>query len=298
MLWFYAAFTAAVAFGLNVLIANHIMEEASSFDFAAIFSVLGALFYLPIFLYFLPRTSIGGAPLAWLALVVSGLANTGGMLTSSRAVKDGEVSTVTPLIRTQPAFAALLGFAVLGEVLDIQKIIGIGAVTLGGYVVLLRAREPLLEPVEKLRTSFPAQLGVLSGFLFAVGAVSDRYALASIPAELYTFFLLAFMAVSFLTYISVRKREKFGTIKNSFSRHTPFYVLVGISTVVAYYSTVTALSLAEASRVVPILQFQVLVAVAGGYLLFDETAVGRKLGGSVLLILGVVLIAAQNLLPV
>ncbi|MDY6769204.1 MAG: DMT family transporter [Candidatus Nanohaloarchaea archaeon] len=290
MLWLYAALLSGIAFGVIFLLANHVMERTSSFDFAALFSIIGAVLYAPIFLYLLPRTSLAFAGLPLVALAASGLANTAGVLASNAAIKAGEVSTVTPLVRTQPVFAALLGFLFLGESLHPVKLAGIGLVTVGGYLVLLREETALLEPVRQLGKNISPQLAVLSGFLFAIGAVADRFATQTISPRVYTFLLLAFIAVAFVAYIGLRRPDKFSDLRASFQRHRLAYIFVGGLTVVAYYSVITALSRAEASRVVPVLQVQVFVGVIGGSLFFEEEGMWRKLVGSVLLIAGVALV--------
>ncbi|MFB6294452.1 MAG: DMT family transporter [Candidatus Nanohaloarchaea archaeon] len=290
MLWWYAALAGGIAFGLIYLIANHVMQEASSFDFAALFTVLAAVLYLPVAVATGSLTGAAFTTTALAALAASVTANVAAVIAINAAIKQGEVSLVTPLIRTQPVFTAVVGFALLGESLDPVKLGGIGLVTAGGYIVLLDGDTDMLEPVRTLRSDLAPQLALLSGFLLAVAAVSDRFATQTIGSTAYTFFLLTGMASAFLIYIALRSPDRFRSIQASFKRHTAAYLLVGVLSVVAYYSTVKALSLAAASRVIPIHQIQVLVGVVGGFLFFGERGVLRKLVGSTLLIAGVGLI--------
>ena len=164
--------------------------------------------------------------------------------------------------------------------------------------MLLKKKESPIEPLKNLIQSIPAKLGVFAGFMYASGAVADRFALQSIQPELYNFMLLSFMGVSFSTYLLAKDKNKFKNLKEGFSDSKFAYLIVGAATAVAYYSLVKALSLAEASTVVPILQAQVLFVVGGGYIFYEEKGIYRKIIGSILLIAGVVFIVAPNLIPI
>lgn len=298
MIWFYLAIIAAIGFAATVLISKHIMQDTSSLEFATTYSILATIFYLPIFAYFLTKYSILDAGLtAWIGLSISGIANTAALIASSKAIKEGEVSTVTPLIRTQPLFAAIIGIFALGEAANISKLAGIVLVTAGGYTVLLKKKESPIEPLKHLLETIPAKLGVLAGFLYATGAVADRFALQGIQPELYNFLLLSFMGISFTGYLLGRDRKHIKNLKEGFLNEKLAYLVVGAATAIAYYSLVKALSMTEASKVVPILQAQVLFVVGGGFLFYKEEGIYRKIAGSILLIIGVVFIVAPNLIP-
>lgn len=297
MLWFYAALMASLGFAITVLVSKHIMQDISSFNFAATYSILAPLFYLPVFLYFLNQFSVEAGMMAWLAVLLSGGANTLAIIVSSKAIKHGEVSTVTPLIRLQPVFAAIIGILILGELASLEKMAGVILTTAGGYVVLLKKQESFVEPLVHLKTSIPAQLSVLTAFLYASGAVADRFATQQIQPEIYNFLLLSIMGASFALYLGFKERHKIQQIREGFSENRLAYIVVGLVTAVAYFSMVKALSIAEASKVVPVVQAQVLFVVAGGWIIFNEKGVFRKLVGSILLVSGVIFIAAPSLVP-
>ena len=294
MLWVLAGAVAAAAFTVVYLIANAVLEDVTGLEFATTYSAVAALLVAPALPVLVATRPVPTPPTALAALLVSGAANAAAIVASNRAIRLGEVSTVTPLVKTQPAFAVLVGAAALGESLAPAKVAGVALVTVGAYVVLSRPDTALTDPVRRLRSERAPRLAVLAGFLFAVAAVADRFALAAVPAVVYAAALLVLVAVGLVATVAATDWTAATELRAGFARHRGAYLAVAASIVLAYYAVVFALSLAEASRVVPVLQLQVLLTVVGGVLLFDERGARRKLTGSVLLVGGVLLVVAGS----
>lgn len=285
-----AAAGAAVIWAVLSVLAKKLMEETSSLTYSLLYSGIATVVYTPVFIYFLSRYSLDPGASAIAALLVSGLANIGGFITYNSSVKKGELSTVIPLTRLTPIFTAVLGFMVLGEPLDIYTGIGIFLVTAGSYVVLAEKGD-FLAPFRNFRDSWAPKSGVLSAVIFSIASVADRFATQQIPPELYTYFIYVFVTAGFAGYGFTLRDHELGKLKEALNADRRAYLFTGASAVLASYLIFYAFSRAPASKVIPVIQVQILVSELGGYVFFREEGIARKLLGSAVLIAGVALVA-------
>lgn len=291
MLWLYTALISGLLFAAVAVLSKEIMEDTSSVLFTSIYALLSALFYTPVFLYYLSTVETdlitGLAPF----IILSGLANAFGILSFNYGIKQTDISIAMPLNRLQPVFVALIGVAVLGEVIDLFLGLGIILVTAGSYIVLLKDKNHPLEPFLNLKQDRGAQLAALSAAIFAVAAVTDRFVTQTLKPEVYTFLLLTVMALSINSYLYRKNKTHLTDVKTELESSPKIYLLTGILAAGAYYSVLSALSMAQASKVIPVLQIQIPLTVIAGGALFSEEHVIQKLVGSAILIAGIALTA-------
>lgn len=291
MLWLHTALLSGILFAAVAVLSKEIMEDTSSLLFTSIYALLSTLFYTPIFLYYFSTIDTDLIISLVPFIILSGLANVFGILSFNYGIKKTDISIAMPLNRLQPVFVALLGAAVLGEVIDLFLGLGIILVTAGSYIVLLKNKNHPLEPFLNLRKDRGAQLATISAAIFAVAAVTDRFVTQSLTPEIYTFLILTVMTLSINSYLYRKNPRHFTEIKTELQSRPEIYLLTGILAAGAYYSVLSALSMAPASRVIPVLQIQIPITVIAGGALFSEDHILQKLIGSAILILGIALTA-------
>jgi uncharacterized membrane protein len=288
--WLIAATAAGVLFGVNSIVAKHLLDTTTDFAYSYIYSILATVFYTPFFIYFILENGITLSPLLLGAVTVSGIGNIAGFLVYNSSIKGGPLSEIIPLTKLTPIFTAITGAVFLSETLNMLNIAGIGMVTVGSYVVLRHHREPLLEPVQKLIRSRPHQLAALSAVIWSFVAIVDRFSTQRMAPEVYTYLMYVVMVLGYTLHLSTRK-QKIGDVKKAFKSDRKLYALTGLMAAAASLAIFTAFSLAPASKVIPVLQIQVLISVVAGLVLFNEKGLFQKLVGSVVLIAGVILVS-------
>lgn len=289
MLWIVLAVLSGLIFGALGVIGKHLMEDASSLLYTSIYSLLVILLYLPFFLYFLATTSFQLTLITLAAAAVSGLANITGYLSYNQAIKAGELSEEIPLAKLNPLFTAILGVAVLGETLSPINVAGIFAVVAGTFIVLVNPLK-FFQSLKEKETLKPAGIAVLSAMIFSIAAVADRYATQQMPPKIYMMLIFLIMISGYIPLLYRKYSSPIEKINNHFRRHVPIYLLTGVLAILGSLSIFTAFSMAPASKVIPLLQLQVLVSIVAGGKIFDEEDIPRKILGSVILILGVLLV--------
>lgn len=290
MEWLLAALASSIAFGLNGVIGKYLLENDSDFTYTYLYSILALVFYVPVFVYFVIQTSINLVPMVLGAAIISGTLNILAYLAFDEAMKETDISEVVPLTRTQPVFVGILGALFLSETLSLVNVGGIAAVTAGTYIVLRRKKDKLLAPLIKLKHSRAHQYALIAALVWSSMAIIDRFATQQISPEIYTFLIYTVMVVGLSTNMLVDEKRKVKAVKTAFKRNKLMYMLSGAFAAFASLMIFTAFSLAPASKVIPILQLQVLISVIAGIILFDENGSLQKLIGSLILLAGVVLV--------
>jgi uncharacterized membrane protein len=131
----------------------------------------------------------------------------------------------------------------------------------------------------------------LSALVYSFASVADRFGTQIIQPEIYTFIIYVIITSTLSVYLLTQKRELIPDIKTNFNQHRFYYIITGIGAALASYLIFFAFSQAQASRVIPVLQIQVFISVAAGYILFNEDHLREKIIGSLILVAGVILVA-------
>lgn len=163
--------------------------------------------------------------------------------------------------------------------------------TVGSYAILEENGKSWKQPFRSFISSTAPKYAALSALIFSVAAVADRYATQQIQPEIYTFIIYFIITSTLTTYLLTERRDLIPDIKSRLLNNKLIYILTGIGAALATYLIFFAFSVAEASRVIPVLQIQVFISVIAGHVIFDEDHWREKIVGSAILVAGVVLVA-------
>lgn len=291
MEWLAATVGAAIIWSFTGIAAKELMEHDSSIVYSFLYSSLALIFYTPVFLYFLPSAYFEISTWLILALVISGAANVFGIMSYNYSIKFGELSRVIPFTKLNPVFTAIIAAIVLGEAMTPTKAIGIILVTVGSYAILEERNSNWKKPFKNFIKLRAPKYAALSALVYSFASVADRFGTQIIQPEIYTFILYVIITSALSVYILTERRELIPEIKTDFTEAPFYYMITGIGAAVASYLIFFAFSRAQASRVIPVLQIQVFISVAAGFILFNEGNLRQKVIGSLILVAGVILVA-------
>jgi len=290
MEWLVFAALAAVFYVLISIISKKLMDGIDPTVFTAILITLGLIFYTPVFLYRFELTQLIEASTIIEFISISLILNILGWFSYNYAIKNDPVSTVMPLNRLQPVFVAIFGFFLLNEAVTFKVAFGVFMASLGGYIVLIKDAKHLLSPFQEIFSDRGEQMAILSGLTFAGAAIVDRTITTTIDPLIHAFFLLIGMTVAFNMFNYKKHSNYTKIVKKQLISHIKLYTVAGLLQASALGFILTAFSLQEASRVVPVLQLQVPLTVIAGGALFEEENILVKLIGSIILLIGVFLV--------
>jgi uncharacterized membrane protein len=207
------------------------------------------------------------------------------------SIKFGELSRVIPFTKLNPVFTAIIAALVLGEQMTQTRVFGIILVTIGSYAILEEKNSGWKKPFTNFVKLKAPKYAALSALVYSFASVADRFGTQIIQPEIYTFIIYVIITSTLSVYLLTQKRELIPDIKTNFNQHRFYYIITGIGAALASYLIFFAFSQAQASRVIPVLQIQVFISVAAGYILFNEDHLREKIIGSLILVAGVILVA-------
>ena len=137
MIWLIFALLAALLTSLNTIFAKIGLRSINS-NFATFFRtglVIICAFvmcFITNSLYEFPSLTLNN----WIFLILSGLATGCSWICYFKALKMGDVNKVAPIDKFSVVISMALAFIVLGETIDLQRIIGALLITAGTFVLI------------------------------------------------------------------------------------------------------------------------------------------------------------------
>ncbi len=200
-----------------------------------------------------------------------------------RGYRSGDLSVVYPVSRgVGPLLAALGGIALLHEGATPLRLAGLLTVVAGIGMAGLR---PGAVPVRAVGWA------ALTGLTIALYTVWDAYAVGHVRLN-----PLLYDAASNLVRAAVLAPFAFAAggakVAAAWRRDRGPIAVVGLASPAAYLLVLVALTAAPVAVVAPAREVSVVFATAAGIWFFREPAGARRIGGAVLVLLGLVLLSA------
>ena len=244
--------------------------------------ILGGIlaFFLLLFVGFPPRA-------IWLFVIVSVVLEALYFILLSNAYSDHDFSLVYPIARgTAPAFLVLWSTLFLGEKLNPAGSLGVAMIVLGmvmiGMTDLLQKRGSRLH----LRGMLVALAVAL---IISLYSVIDGAAVKKVPA--FPYGLAIFLYIPFLTTAYILRRYGWKRFAAVWNRPRIDLILAAVLGVVAYLLALLAYTFAPLSYSGAIREVSVVIGAFLGWHFLQEKMGGTRLLGSIVIFVGILIIA-------
>lgn len=287
-MWFYLALGAAALTSFNPILYKRMLKAAD--PLVIVWAV--TLLALPLLGAFTLALTGGLPRFDW--LFAAGVLGSAGLnaiahLASTRALKLGDVSLVTPLLTFSPVFTLFIAALFLGEIPSVIGLLGAGFVLMGAYWLNYEPRTDWLAPFKMIVFTPSILLVLLAGVLWAITPLFEKTAILHTEPESPRFvaFTATFLLVLLLTPI-VMVRGKVAVRKLSLHLRElfPAGLIAGIAPVLGY----TAFSLGFVGYVTTIFKLSTLFTLFWSSLFLKETRAIQRLPASIVMVTGIVLI--------
>lgn len=198
-----------------------------------------------------------------------------------RAVREGELSSVMPLMALLPVFNLLTSFVMLGEVPTLIGFAGITLIVIGVYLLLKKKGTHM--------KSRPELFMILSVFCTAIGASFDKIALSVSTPIFYTFAEILVSTIFFLILIFITKESH--ELKKMRGSMLPTLITVGILIAITIASLEVAYTKGPTSYVLAIRSSNFILVALWGLFRLRESATTKKIIALVLFLAGTCLLA-------
>ena len=243
---------------------------------------------LPVFWFVLPDWRLPTSAVPY--MVVSAVAETLYFVSLSRAYELGDLSVVYPLARSSPLFLTILAVAFLGEHISAWGAVGILLMLLGVYTIHLRSfsTDDLLLPLRSLGER-ASQFALLTALWTTAYSLSDKVGVTKVDPLIYAFWLEAFILVP-MTMVVIYRRS-WGSIAGEWRQSKAQATVAGFLMRFGYVLVLVAMSLVQVSYILALRQLSVVLGAAAGVLLLGERYGRVRLLSSVIMFLGVYILA-------
>ncbi|TAL48765.1 DMT family transporter [Patescibacteria group bacterium] len=289
MTWFIFALLSALFLSASTIAEKHALKRLHTIDLSAAVAFVNVILALP-FLFFIDFSKV---TLFSLALIFgSALAAAIAFYLVAKAVRHLQISFAAPLLSLSPGTSALLGYAILGEVLGGSDILGIAAMIVGSYILTLDPQHDLLYPVRFFFKSRYVHFILASLLFYSLGAVIDRAIVFDfeIPIANYMVFVHLFIALLYLPAIYLFGGSVRSALRALSSGGENIF-LVAVFTISYRFFQMNALSAAFVGVVSAIKRSSSFFTTLVGGELFHERNLVRKIFASLLIVAGALLIA-------
>jgi drug/metabolite transporter (DMT)-like permease len=241
---------------------------------------------LPVFFFLLPEWRFPIEALPY--MFISAIAETLYFYSLSRAYELGDLSIVYPLARSSPLFLTILAVILLGEDISFWGIIGILSIVLGVYFIHLKSTSDLTLPLKSLKYR-ASQFALATAFWTTIYSLSDKVGVTIIDPIIYAFWL-EFFIVSMMSLFIFWKKSRL-SIKQEWIRSGKKATLAGFLMRFGYILVLVAMNRTQVSYILALRQISVVLGAIAGVLLLNESYGMVRILSSVIIFLGVYILA-------
>ena len=178
----------------------------------------------------------------------------------------------------------ILASIILGESLKFTKILGMIAIGIGTYMMIIKKDENE-KSIESNKWMFYA---ILSAVFASLTSILGKIGISGIESNLGT--AIRTIVVLIMAWIVVFVSKKQGDIKNIDKKSWVFIGLSGITTGLSWLCYYKALQDGEASVVVPIDKLSILVTIAFSYVFLKEKLNKKSFIGLIMIVIGTLIL--------
>lgn len=284
-MWIAFAFGSALFAGVTSVLAKIGIKNTDSTAATAVRTII-ILFFSWVMVFVTGQFGgigdISGKTLTF--LILSGLATGGSWLCYFKALQIGDVNKVTPVDKSSTVLTMLLAFIILGEELNLLKIVCIVLIGAGTYL-MIEKKETDKQTTGKGWLFY----AILSAVFASLTSILGKIGISGVPSNLGT--AIRTIVVLIMAWVMVFVTKKQGELKKIDRKSMLFIFLSGLTTGLSWLCYYKALQDGQASIVVPTDKLSILVTVAFSYIVLKEKLTKK-------LFLGLVLITAGTLLLV
>ena len=202
-----------------------------------------------------------------------------------RAISVSEISISLPFLSLTPLFLIFTGYIILGEKASPVAIMGIILIVSGSYIMGLPGfKGKILEPFRYILKDKGVRLVILVAFLYSITSISGKeLVLHSSPVFFSFYYTLVMNIVLMAPGLRGMRRSQWRPCRR-------WLIGAGMSYAVMTLTHMTAIEMTQVSYMIAMKRLSGVISVFYGWLLFREKEIAPRLAGSLLMVLGAILI--------
>jgi len=285
--WYIFSLIAAIFSAAAAISQKKILFKESALGFSLLVALFNLILAIPFF-FFIDYSALTSSGI--FVLLLKSILGAIAFLFVMLGIKNLEISKALSLLVLTPGLVAIFAFLFLGEGLTNFEILGLILLTGGIYILSLKKKQKIKEPIKKAFSSKGHYYILAALLLFTITSILDKAVLSNfkVPLNAFMGFQHLFFAIVFIIILfSSKKHIEFkSAIKNSWK----WILLVAIFTITYRYTHLLAIKSAPVALALSIKRISVFLAVVIGGTLFKDKRLLTKLIATIIMITGTTLI--------
>jgi uncharacterized membrane protein len=287
MVWFIFAFLTALSASLKDVFSKKSLKNLDEYvvSWSLTFFTLPFLFFL---FFFIDVPEIGNQFL--LALIVSGTLNIIAVVIYMKAIKCSDLSVTIPIITFTPLFLLITSPLILGE---LPKVLGIGGVlliVLGSYMLNFKqTQKGYLAPFKALIEERGPKLMLLVAFIWSITSTFDKIGVQNSSSLFWVIAINTFITIGLFPIMLFKTRNGLKQIKTNLKILLPISVFSAATSIFQ----MMAITMTYVTYVISVKRTSTIMSVLFGYFIFKEGNLKERLMGTIVMVIGVILISVS-----
>lgn len=284
MIWFIFAFLSAFFDALKNVFSKINLKTIDEYIVAWSLRFFTLPFLIPL-LYLIKIPPLKNQ--FWIALFIGGSLNVLTTILYMKSIKSSDLSLTIPMVTFTPLFLLITSPLIVGEFPNLLGIIGVLLIVLGSYLLNIKqTTKGYLAPFKALLKEKGPRIMLLVAFIWSITSNFDKIGVQSSSPIFWVIAINTFVTLA-LFPIMLFKSQKF--LKKIFKNLKSLFS-IGLFNGLTLIFQMIAINLTLVAYVISIKRSSAIISVLFGYLVFKEKEVKERLLGTIIMLVGVLLI--------
>jgi len=282
--WIIYSFLTALFESVKDVLGKKSLEKCNEYIVAWALRLFALPFLLPL-LFFTKKIALGSG--FWIALVAGGTLNLITTVLYMKAIKASDLSVTVPMVTFTPLFLLLTSPIIVGEFPPLIGILGILLIVFGSYLLHLKEKQKgILAPFKAIITEKGPRLMLFVAFVWSITSNIDKVGIQNSSVVLWAVAIHIFIIITMVPLVWFTSRSSM----HQLVKHRNMLFSLGLINALKYFFQLAALQFTLVVYVISIKRTSAILCVIFGALIFKEKGLKERLTGSVIMVLGVLLI--------
>jgi drug/metabolite transporter (DMT)-like permease len=224
----------------------------------------------------------------WLATAVALPCDIIALLLYIRALKISPMSLTIPFLALTPIFVPLTSFLILGEAPSNLGLTSILLIVAGIYLLNVHtSKQGLWQPLRAIAHERGSLLMIAVALIYSLSSTMGKLAITHSEPVFFGLFYFTLLGIAFSLVVFPR----LGRNSRQIFSQPKLFLAIGFFNALMILTHFLAMDLTQVAYMIAVKRTNILFSVVYGYFMFGEQNIGERALGSVLMLLGVLLIA-------
>lgn len=224
----------------------------------------------------------------YIALLAGSFLNVITTILYMKAIQHSDLSITVPFVAFTPLFMLITSPIIIGEFPNVWGFAGVILIVLGSYLMNFKLNQKsFFEPFKMLLTEKGPRYMLVVAFLWSISSNFDKMGVKNSSPLFWVVSISILLTFFMLVLVLFKSKRQLIQLQSNFAGLLP----VGIFTALTLIFQMIAIDMTLVAYVISIKRMSALISVFMGYYFFKEKGIKSRLIGTIIMLLGVLVIA-------